>query len=216
MKIAKAHKPKQSRVVQNKSLTSVQQYKRDASVNTIFFGAEHDTLKIRGKDWNRCKKQGIIIPPFCMPPKGTPTSGRAPWAGILKDAETGFNATRLHVINSNFGGLGGNKQGNLHPGSQRLNLLHYRAAESKFMQLIDNEQLDGCHLLYICEFDWDSVPDNNKMIHDPIITCKIMAYADDKSDGMQITINGGSGMCLTSDGQFTHHNDDDLDSDDLD
>lgn len=130
MKTSKEHKPQQSRVIANfpKSIQLVRNNIKRITPDIQMFGSPFPG------GWTPCIYSEIIVPPNVIPQKGTGTSGPAPWAGRLLD--NGYNsrrnATRLHVINSNFGGLGGNNDNNLHPGSQQLNKNHLTQAENYF------------------------------------------------------------------------------------
>lgn len=147
------------------------------------------------QNWQRCVYAEIVVPPNVTPFQGTGTSGAAPWKGLLFDSGYGTKAraaTRLHVINSNFGGFGGNNDGNLHPGSQQLNKNHLIYAEDKFKTWLSKPEYDNSTLSYSCMFNFTGEQVNNWHA-DPVIRC-IMAADGEKNDYMDITVPQGDGM----------------------
>lgn len=184
MKTSKEHKPQQSRVIANfpKSIQLVRNNIKRITPDIQMFGSPFPG------GWTPCIYSEIIVPPNVIPQKGTGTSGPAPWAGRLLD--NGYNsrrnATRLHVINSNFGGLGGNNDNNLHPGSQQLNKNHLTQAENYFKNYLANPNFDNYPLQYQCHFVWNS-PKSNGFINDPTIKVRI-SYFDQQINGTPINI----------------------------
>ena len=112
-------------------------------------------------------------------------TGKSDWQGWLIDQGTKNNATQLHVVNMEWGGLGGTNDGNIGPGSQQLNGWH-KGPEAKYKNLFKNgiAQYD---MVYECTFDYSQglLPYHNSTINkdvpiaDPLITCDIQA--DDKN-----------------------------------
>lgn len=145
------------------------------------------------KEWQRCTHSEIVIPKNVKPSLGTPTRDTPPWNGRLLDAGYGNtrNATRLHVINKNFGGKGGNNDGNLHPGSQKLNSLHNTVVENKLKKYLDNDDYENTEIIYSCNFDWDFTLENN-FIEDPVITCSITS--NDGQIRENDRVSGGDGL----------------------
>lgn len=144
--------------------------------------------------WQRCIHSEIVIPKNVMPNPGTKTSGNPPWDGSLLDAgyETERNATRLHVINKNFGGKGGNNEGNLHPGSQKLNSNHKTEVENKLKNYLENDEYNNTQITYSCDFNWTPTPTNN-FIEDPDITCSITSE-DGKINKKNLQVTKGDGL----------------------
>lgn len=169
---------------------NVYQTKRNIQQEIIPYDKHYEPCPYTN-NWNRCTSSTICIPPHTMPMKGSGTSGIAPWNGVLLDAgySSDRNATRLHVINSNFGGSGDNNGGNLHPGSQRLNKNHLYQAENVLKNLLSDENLDNESLYYTCTFDW-----NPKSVYgyieDPVITCNIGTNEESKN----FYVSQGDGM----------------------
>lgn len=156
-------------------------------------GANFTCRNFFGKDIQVCTSCGIVIPSGKLPPKGTRTTGSAVWKGLLTDAGNGRAATRLHVINSNFGGRGENDGGNLHPGSQRLNHNHLCNGENKFKEMLKNSELDDCDLYYQCSFNWNTIV-NDGRISDPQITCRMGPVGGGIEE---MSIPCGDGMIVT-------------------
>lgn len=147
------------------------------------------------QNWKRCIHAEIVVPPNVTPYSGTGTSGVAPWKGVLFDAGYGTNAraaTRLHVINSNFGGIGDNDGGNLHPGSQRLNKNHLTYAEEHFKTWLRDDEYDNSTLSYSCSFDFPGTKKDN-WYADPVIKC-IMIAEGGKNDFFDVIVPQGDGM----------------------
>nr|WP_294860605.1 DUF4157 domain-containing protein [uncultured Fluviicola sp.] len=74
-------------------------------------------------------------------------TGDSDWAGwIVNQANTGRNATQLHVVNKRWGGLGGAKDGNIVPGSPAANSHHLHEAEKEFDKCFDgkDEAKENC------------------------------------------------------------------------
>ena len=181
MTVLREYKQRLSRTLQThrKSLSTnnvgVLQCARNQGYETIYGKPEFKTYYFGGIPWDACTYREITIPPYYRPNKGTGTSGKAPWAGRLLDQgyQKPRNATRLHVINSNFGGPGGTYEGNLHPGSQRLNKNDLDYAENKFKESLENPIYDSSSLIYKCGFIWN--PQNtNGVIPDPTIAVDII------------------------------------------
>ncbi len=63
---------------------------------------------------------------------GTATSTPANWADWLTNNDNTNNATQLHVVNKRWGGLGGQDEKNIVPGSPKVNSHHLHEAEKKF------------------------------------------------------------------------------------
>ncbi len=181
MTVLREYKQRLSRTLQTQRKSpstnnvGVLQCARNQGYATFWGKSEFKTYDFGGFPWRACTYREITIPPYYRPNKGTGTSGIAPWAGILLDK--GYlkarNATRLHVINSNFGGYGGNNEGNLHPGSQRLNKNHLDYAEKKFKESLENPIYDSSSLIYKCGFIWNS-QNTNGVIPDPTIAVDII------------------------------------------
>jgi hypothetical protein len=72
-----------------------------------------------------------------QPTTGTPTSTPAAWAGWLTNKKGGNNATQLHVVNKRWGGLGGQTDKNIVPGTPAENSHHLHEAEKKFDECFD-------------------------------------------------------------------------------
>lgn len=202
MAVIKVHKQRQSRTlthhkVPSKNKLGIFQHVRNQGRETRFGKSEFKTYYFGGIPWDACTYREITIPPYKKPYWGTGTSGNAPWAGVLLDNGYSFdrNATRLHVINSNFGGRGGNNEGNLHPGSQLLNKRHLDYAENKFKRLLDNPQYSGCYLKYNCKFTWD-LPHSIGFVPDPTINVGIGKedVANHKYKYIKIKVPKGAGM----------------------
>lgn len=70
---------------------------------------------------------------------GTGTKSPAAWAGWVTNSKGGRNATQLHVVNRRWGGLGGQKDGNIVPGSPAENSHHLHQAEKKFDEIAFNK-----------------------------------------------------------------------------
>lgn len=211
MKIAKVSKKQQSRAFGN-SLYSIQRKrmnKQKISPQNVQLGTP-----LYNTSWQPCVNSEIEVPPGVMPLKGTGTSGRAPWYDWLKDMGTNRNATRLHVINSNFGGLGGNYDGNIHPGSKKLNSNHLYCAENIFKDLLNNINYDNCSLIYKCNFIW-YLPHSVGYIPDPFIhveiNCKDVNGIEYRL--FNVGVPAGDGMKVTNKTALAD-NDSDSDGDD--
>ncbi len=63
---------------------------------------------------------------------GSTTSSPAAWATWLVNKKGGRNATQLHVVNARWGGLGGQNDKNIVPGTPAENSHHLHEAEKKF------------------------------------------------------------------------------------
>ena len=159
---------------------------------------EEDVINVAGYNFPICTHSEIEIPPKVMPKVGTGTKGSALWKGLLFDC--GYPnpraATRLHVINSNFGGLGGNECGNLHPGSQQLNKNHLIQAENDLKEKLRNDELDNSTLTYISDFsNMQNVINPGDDIQDPQITCEVII----NNETTNLPVSGGNGMyCPTT------------------
>lgn len=66
------------------------------------------------------------------PSTGTATNTPASWAGWLTNKKGGNNATQLHVVNRRWGGLGGQADKNIVPGTPAENSHHLHQAEKEF------------------------------------------------------------------------------------
>jgi len=105
-------------------------------------------------------------------------TGDAAWAGwLVNQANTGRNATQLHVVNRRWGGLGGATDGNIVPGSPAANSRHLHDAEKKFDECFSGGVAkEDCS--YECkaepEYDTDvDVKGGVKKYSDPKISVKI-------------------------------------------
>ncbi len=112
-------------------------------------------------------------------------TGNADWKGWLIDNGTNNNATQLHVVNMEWGGLGGAKDGNIAPGSQALNGKH-KSPEGMYKNLFDGNDKAKADITYKCAFDKNEVAGYNGQtigkdvpISDPDIYCSISS--DDKA-----------------------------------
>lgn len=154
----------------------------------------YQKYSFNGVPWEACTYRKIEIPPRIIPHKGTCTSGIAPWNGILLDA--GYekrNATRLHVINSNFGGRGENDFGNLHPGSQALNHNHLVEAENILKNRLKDSSDEYKTLYYECSFNWNRIQ-NGKFIEDPDINFSITSSTPGDGKNINGQVTKGSGI----------------------
>ena len=136
---------------------------------------------------------------------GTAT-GTAAWKDWLKDAHLFSNgvhaATQCHVINQNFGGLGGSADGNIHPGSQTLNQNHKNGME----EVVKNRHADmkqnrtGNSLTYTCSFTgFPTVPlTHGQFIPDPTISGTLVENGPQLAPAMPIIhdVPLGDGMCV--------------------
>lgn len=155
---------------------------------------EMDAINVAGHSFSICTHSEIKIPPKVMPKAGTATSGSALWAGILLDS--GYTnprtATRLHVINSHFGGVGQNDGGNLHPGSQRLNKRHLIDAENSLKARLADPDYDNSTLVYISDFSGMTKTINpGDAVTDPTINCKVIVDGERETD---LPVGSGDGM----------------------
>lgn len=196
MKIAKVSKKQLSRASGN-SLYSIQRKRMNRqkiSPQNVVSGAP-----LYNTSWQPCVYSEIEVLPNVMPLKGTGTSGNAPWYGWLKDKDTNRNATRLHVINSNFGGLGGNYDGNIHPGSKKLNSNHLYCAENFMKSLLDNSYYDYSPIVYKCKFNWNRTLYGN-FVPDPVIDVEI-EYTNPQTNNQVVFRSGaitGPGMEISN------------------
>lgn len=206
MAVIKVHKQRQSRTlthhkVPSKNKLGIFQHVRNQGRETRFGKSEFKTYYFGGIPWDACTYREITIPPYKKPYWGTGTSGNAPWAGVLLDNGYSFdrNATRLHVINSNFGGRGGNNEGNLHPGSQLLNKRHLDYAEDRFKRLLNNPMHNNRFLKYNCRFEW-TLPHSGKHIPDPTTLVQISSEDDAglTYKYLNIEVPKGNGMIATA------------------
>lgn len=94
------------------------------------------TVNIKGKNNNcsfeECTYNYIEYNKGDKRQQGTGTSNPASWAGWLVNRGRTRNATQLHVVNNRWGGLGGQSDKNIVPGSPGENSHHYHQAEFFF------------------------------------------------------------------------------------
>ncbi|MDF2177181.1 hypothetical protein P2G88_02845 [Aliiglaciecola sp. CAU 1673] len=69
---------------------------------------------------------------------GSSTSSPASWADWVTNKKGGRNASQLHIVNRRWGGLGGQNDKNIVPGSPAENSHHLHEAEKKFDQIAFN------------------------------------------------------------------------------
>lgn len=107
-------------------------------------------MKVIGKNdsktFEECTKNTVSYNKGEKKRDGTIT-GDSDWAGwLVNQANTGRNATQLHVVNKRWGGLGGASDGNIVPGSPAANSHHLHEAEKEFDKCFDgqNEAKENC------------------------------------------------------------------------
>lgn len=128
---------------------------------------------------------------------GTGT-GKADWQGWLIDNGTSNNATQLHVVNQEWGGLGGIADGNIGPGSQQLNG-HHKGPETKYKNLFNKNGVAQYDMTYDCRFDYSSgnglLNHNNSTITNDVVISDPVIYCDIRADN-RIDENFGEGWVV--------------------
>lgn len=164
------------------------------------------TVNIYGKDgtiksFEECLENKVSYKKGDDRRRGTET-GTAAWKDWIKDLGTGNNATQIHVVNKKWGGLGGQNDGNIVPGSQKLNSNHLNEAENKFEQIcFESQNTAICNCEYLCKVEpnyGDSIDLNcgePKKYEDPQMTVTITK--ERKSDD-PISISKGKGLEIST------------------
>lgn len=190
--------------------STVQRYKYqagDVQTVTLLGGTSK-----KSKQFEICKYNSVTYNKGDSKQQGTGTSG-ADWAGWLKDNGTGHNATQLHVVNQEWGGCGGAKEGNIGPGSQRLNGKH-KGPENMFKNLFNGGGKANYDMTYKCSFNYNGGLlnfDNQTItgdvsIEDPTIVAEIDAsngpggVDDGFGEGWVVPANEGDGMTVKDGG----------------
>ncbi len=84
------------------------------------------------KDFEECKYNYVQYNKGDAKIAGTGTKSPANWAKWVTNKKGGRNASQLHVVNKRWGGLGGQNDKNIVPGSPKENSLHLHNAEKIF------------------------------------------------------------------------------------
>lgn len=126
---------------------------------------------------------------------GSGTKAPASWAGWVKNQGNGNNASQLHVVNARWGGLGGQNDGNIIPGSPAENSHHLHQGEKKFDDCFDggNAAIDDCKYECLATPAYGTAVDVSKgaiNVNDPTLS----VYITDKSGTKNYPIGGGDGL----------------------
>jgi hypothetical protein len=155
------------------------------------------------KTFEECTYNSVeFIAGETKPSTGTATSTPAAWAGWLTNKKGGNNATQLHVVNKRWGGLGGQTDKNIAPGTPAENSHHLHEAEKEFDKCFNsaNQAINNCK--YECsvapKYGTDvDVKGGNADYGDPTISVKItnagVATSHSVTDGADgLTFKEGS------------------------
>ncbi len=132
--------------------------------------------------------------------KGSRTSSPADWAGWLTVTGKSRNATQMHVVNARWGGEGGQKDGNIFPGSPAENSHHLHEGEKKFDEICFN---DGTTAIGDYKYECTAAPDYGTAVDvskgpvavkDPTVKVKI---TDTKTGKLELAATIGDGGGLT-------------------
>lgn len=172
----------------NNKVITIQRVRTETAITPV---NTNSTIKIKGVDYQICTYGSVTVPANKKPKMGTDTSGDADWKDILMDNGNTNSATRLHVVNKAWGGKGGNKEGNIHPGSKSLNQ-HHKTQEGKFKTLLKDSSKDNLAVKYECWFkDMQSDIKAGDIVSDPIVeTC----ITENRIPSPKETVTTGSGM----------------------
>ena len=152
------------RVPLNFLSSPVQRYKYQSGKTTSITLAGGTSNK--NKTFEICMSNRVEYKKGDVRQTGTDT-GTASWKGWLIDSGTANNATQLHVVNQEWGGLGGAGDGNVGPGSQKLNGQH-KGPEYKYKNLFRQGKADY-DMTYECKFGYgDLLNYNNQTITNPV------------------------------------------------
>jgi hypothetical protein len=191
----------------NKDPIQLYQYKKGNTMNiTLNSGTTNNS-----KTFEICTGNQVSYDKGDQRRMGTGT-GKADWQGWLIDTGTSNNATQLHVVNQEWGGLGGTADGNIGPGSQQLNGYH-KGPEAKYKNLFDKNGIAKYDMTYDCIFDYNkgdgllnhnnSTISNDVVISDPVIYCDITAdnkNGENFGEGWVVPGSNAAGMKIRNGG----------------
>lgn len=175
-----AHDTNQSNQINNKKTIQRYSYQRGTNQSVTLKSQKTNNKSIT---FDVCTYNQVHYDKGDKKQSGSGT-GTADWKGWLIDNGTNNNATQLHVVNMEWGGLGGAKDGNIAPGSQALNGKH-KSPEGMYKSLFNSSNIATADITYKCAFGKNEVLGyngqtigNDVAINDPDIYCSISA--DDK------------------------------------
>lgn len=147
------------------------------------------TVTVKGKNqtitFQECLENSVEYKAGENARNGTITSSPADWANWVKNNDGTRNATQMHVVNRRWGGLGGQKDGNITPGTPAENSEHSHQVESVFDQTAFGvAKANGTAAVrdakYVCRFipkysDTVDVSNGDKQFADPEVWATIEA-----------------------------------------
>ncbi|WP_234030544.1 DUF4157 domain-containing protein [Undibacterium sp. 14-3-2] len=143
-------------------------------------------------------KKGEIMDPKSI---GSHTVHNHGWKGLLKNQSNGNNATGLHVVNANWGGSANALDGNLVPGTPRLNGRHKTIENEVHNQFKNNGGKAPENMSYeadvITPYDQTIDLTKNKSgdeicYEDPSIKCTVIVGSETLVDNEQVELGGGT------------------------
>lgn len=143
-------------------------------------------------------KKGEIMDPDSI---GSHTVHNHGWKGLLKNQSNGNNATGLHVVNANWGGSADALDGNLVPGTPRLNGRHKTIENEVHNQFKNNGGKAPKDMSYeadvITPYDQTIDLTKNKSgdeiyYEDPSIKCTVIVGSETLVDNEQVELGGGT------------------------
>lgn len=172
----------------NNKVITIQRVRTETAITPVNTNSK---IKIKGVDYDICTYGSVTVPANKKPKMGTGTLGNADWKDILMDNGNTNSATRLHVVNKDWGGKGENDGGNIHPGSQSLNQ-HHKTQEGKFKTLLKDSSKEHLAVKYECWFkDMKSDIKVGDIVSDPTVkTC----ITENGTPGPKETVTPGDGM----------------------